>query len=334
MAEILFAGGGLDSVTTTGTASEYTGGGRSDPSYTNNALAIFNITGNFVATGIDATGTPKSVTTGKTFFGHCEAYHDGVQTVMNILSACDAAGNEWVGVRCKSSGVYGLFYNSNTSGSPTWVQIGSDFTFGGSLQTFDLRVFIDAAGTAHQAEFLLGNASKASGTFSNANLTALQKLKGTGSNIGGATTYYSQILITEGISTVGAKVDYNGATGAGTTSGWSGAYTDINEASLNDGTVISAASAALKSTFAYGDVTVPAGYTIKSVFLFTRGKNDGSGDIKPVCRSGGTDFSGSNLVGIGVGYNPLGYRYDTDPNTSAAWTQTNFNAAEFGALSA
>jgi hypothetical protein len=336
MAEVLFAGGGLDSVTCNGTFAEVTTAGTFDATYCDKALQLFNVTASWVATGIDTAGAAKSVTTAKTFFGHCECYWDGIQTVMNVFVACDAAGNEWAGVRCKAASNYGLYVNTGTVGAPTWTQIGADFLIPAAARhTFDLRVFIDAAGTAHQAEFILDNASKATGSFSNANLTALQKLKGVGANIGGSNAHYSQIMITEGISTVAGKVDYNVATGAGTNAGFTGVYTDINETVLNDATLIAAATAGLKSSYAYGDVTVPTNYVLKSAFLFSRGKNDGTINLKALCRSGGTDYpAGSNLPGIGVAFGPLGWRFDTDPNTGAAWTQANFNAAEFGAQSA
>lgn len=333
--EVIFAGGGLDSVVCAGTFAEVTTAGRFDATYCDKALQLFNVTASFIATAIDTAGAAVNVVAGETYFGHSECYWDGIQTVMQVFVACDSAGVEWAGVRCKAANNYGLYVNTGTAGVPVWTQIGADFLIpNGVLHKFDLRVKIIAGGTNHEAEFILDNVSKASGTFTNANMTTLQKLKGVGSNVGGSNSHYSQIMIARGFSTVGANVDYNVATGAGSNAGWTGAHTDINEAVLNDATALTATAAGLRSTFAYGDVTVPGGSTIKGVFLFTRGKNDGSGNIKPTCKSGATYSSPANYPGIGVAYGALGWRFDNDPNTAAAWTAANFNAAEFGADSA
>jgi hypothetical protein len=55
----------------------------------------------------------------------------------------------------------------------------------------------------------------------------------------------------------------------------------------------------------------------------------GTRQIAEVCRSGGTNYVGTTQT-LGSSY--LMYRqiHETDPATSAAWTQTGLNSAEFG----
>lgn len=332
MPKVLFAGGGIESVVTAGTAAEVTTAGRFDATYAHNALQLFNITATGIATGVAADGTPTNVVAGETFWGHGELYSDGMQSITDYFAACDSAGNPWARLQSGAGGYpqYGLFVNTGTVGSPVWTQKGANFTISNSvLHRLDIKVTIDAAGLAHSATLYLDDAQVATGTWANAGLTTLQKLKYCGANVGGSNAHWSQIMITEGMSTVGGKVDYNLATGAGNSSGLTGAYTDINETILNDTTVLTGGAAGLKSTFAYGDVTVPATYSIAAVFVATRAKNDGSGNIKSVVRSGGADYSSANLVGISAGYAPIVARYDANP-AGGAWSAANFNAAEFG----
>ena len=71
--------------------------------------------------------------------------------------------------------------------------------------------------------------------------------------------------------------------------------------------------------------------TIKEVALYAHTSIGSSGarEVKPVCKSGATTDVGSATRVLQHSYlNPV--MYPVDPNTAAAWTLTNLNAAEFG----
>ena len=336
MGQVLFAGGRLDSVSVTGGApAEVSTAGRFDATYADAAVDCVAAAGQIQATFVDASNNPVDVTTGQTLYAHFEMYCKAVgpfSTSTNHACLVDSSGNTWLALRhAGSSGLLGLFYNSGTAGAPVWTQIGSGtFSANTSLFVFDLKLTL---GSPHSVEWSVGNSVVQSGTFTQASLTTLRGLR-----LGlSASLVFSQILCTEGKSTIGAKVKYRRATGAGGNSGWSGAATNVNEAVNSDATVDTATSAGLRQTYPMTAVTVPANYAIASIFHFLRAKNDGAApqNIKSSVRVSTTNYDyGSNMPGIGTSFGPCVARYDTDPSTSAPWSQSGANAAEFGYLSA
>lgn len=108
-------------------------------------------------------------------------------------------------------------------------------------------------------------------------------------------------------------------------------YLLVDEAAPNDDTdYVESTTVGNKDTYAFTDMThTPA--TIHGVQLCMAAKKDDAGakSIAGVTRSGGTDFDGAT-VAISTSYQYVLQMRETDPNTSAAWTKTNLNAAEFG----
>ena len=199
------------------------------------------------------------------------------------------------------------------------------------IYTYDIKLTFGAPHTAELSQN--GSVLVAATTFTQAALTSLRSLR-----LSGASTNFqanfSQILCGRGISTIGGFVRYSRATGAGTNTAWSGAFTDVNEPIGNDATVNTSTVTAQKESYAMGDVTVPGGFVIQTVFQFLRAKNNGAvpTNIKSLIRSGATDFSSGALTSptFGTSFQPMGMRYDNDPATAAAWTAAGWNAAEAG----
>jgi hypothetical protein len=338
MASILFAGGRLDSVTSSTGISEDTTAGRFDSTYADcSLLTAASSTSIVTFTMVDASGSPVSLTSGQTGFFHYDAHfvsNTGTSAVIQSLK--DSAGTTWLSIQ--STGTGNTYILAGWTGS-AWTQLGSSFTIGSNTRvTIDIVLTI---GSPNSAQVYVNSSLVASGTWTQATLVSngIRTLNGFSNGNGNNSIGYSQVLCAEGLSTVGGKVRYARATGAGSNSGWtSAAATNVNEAVNSDATVDQATSAGLRQTYAMGDVTVPANYVIKSVFHWLRAKNDGStpANIKSSVRSGGTNYdAASNMAGsIGIGFSSLVQRYDTDPNTSAAWTQAGWNAAEAGYLSA
>ena len=85
-----------------------------------------------------------------------------------------------------------------------------------------------------------------------------------------------------------------------------------------------------KDTYTFADMS----HTPTSIFatqLNMSAKKDDSGtrSICAVCRSGGTDYDGDTQA-LGTSYVDYRQIREVDPATSAAWTRTNLNSAEFG----
>lgn len=331
---VLFAGGRTDSLTVVaGTITESTTAGSFDPTYCD-ASTVISDSSTMAAIQVDSSNTPVSIVSGETGWYHFEWYVQTTNTGAAIASLQDSSGFAWVAIRAPATGSNTDFvYNSGTGSSPVWTKIGSSLgTTNGIRYTIDIKVTI---GSPHTAECYLNGVLVASTTFTQAGLTNLRRLFFTGGG-SSSTQRHSQILITKNKSTIGAKVRYLRPNGAGGNTGWTGAFTNVNEAVNSDASFDNTAAAGNRQTYTMTDVTVPATYSIAGVFHAIRGRNDGTApkNIKSVVRQGTTNYDYStNFSGIGAGFGPLIVRYDTDPSTSAAWTQSGVNSAEFGYLS-
>ena len=84
-----------------------------------------------------------------------------------------------------------------------------------------------------------------------------------------------------------------------------------------------------KDTYAFENVS--SGVEIRGVLLshYAQKTDSGVKYLKPVTRSGGTDYDGSS-VGLGEAWGLQDEYMLTDPDTAAPWTEAGFNAAEFG----
>lgn len=337
VAEVIFAGGRIDSIVPVGTVTQDAGSAATrDTAYADMTLNVgtsSSLEVRFV-TAVANLLSSTTVVTGETLWCHLEFYGDATTSTTAVAAWVveDSSGFQWFRCINSSSTIMQWQYNSGTGASPVWTNVGTTWDWTGQTRyAIDLKLTL---GSPHSFEFSVAGSLQASGTFTQALFTNAAKFRIHG--MGTAGTQYSQLLCTRDLPTIGAKVKYCRATAVGANTGWAGAYTDINEQLNSDSTAQSAASAALKSTHAMGDVTVPSGSEIVSVFHWLRGKNDGTSpnNIKSVLRSGGVDYSTGNLNGIGTSFGAIGARYDADPATSSNWTQAGWNAAEAGFESA
>ena len=125
-------------------------------------------------------------------------------------------------------------------------------------------------------------------------------------------------------------------TGAGATSGWTGAYTDIDETGFSDVDFIESLTAAQVSTFAFEDM--PAGvasHTIEAVVVAGRGRVGVSSptSIGAVARVGATDYDNPLEIALDTSYSGFQSIMAINPATSAAWSHAAVNSAEFGVKS-
>jgi len=98
----------------------------------------------------------------------------------------------------------------------------------------------------------------------------------------------------------------------------------------NDTSYNQSATVGEKDTYGHTDMT----HTPLTIFgtqnvMVAKKDDEGSRSICDVCRSGGSDYDGSSqaLTTSYIGYAQI---REVDPATSAAWTKSGFNSAEFG----
>lgn len=124
--------------------------------------------------------------------------------------------------------------------------------------------------------------------------------------------------------------------GAGSNTGFTASsgsnYACVDETVANgDSDYVEAATSGTIDTYTYTDLSVTPN-AIKGVNVKTYMKNPDTGLTKTArakCKSGATTGSGSDRT-LSIIYDVFHDSFDKDPNTSAAWTRTNLNAAEFG----
>ena len=109
-------------------------------------------------------------------------------------------------------------------------------------------------------------------------------------------------------------------------------WQEVSEVAMDGDTSYNSSSTpGQQDTFAFTSLSVPSGSSILSVSLVnaSRKTDAGARTIENVVLSGSASATGANF-GPSTSYQ---YQFDqflTDPNTSAAWTQTGINAAFFG----
>ena len=334
MAKVIFVGGERDSVEQiAGTIGEISGAGLFDATYARLALQCNGTANAFQHSFIDESNAAVNVTGTQTFWFHCEFRVGTTTGTANGIEIRDSANGPFLALRGSgTSGQIRIVHNSNTGASPTWVNnlavtIGAD-----TRVPIDIKITL---GTPHTWELYTNNSLSDSGSFTNANFANISRVW-YNAFVGNAACNFSQLLCTEGISTVNAKVFSARASAAGTTAGWTGGvFGDVNELVLSDTTFMQSIAANQVYTHAFSDITLPSGYAINTVFVWTRAKNDGTApnNLQHAVRRAAVDYFTGNLPGIGTGFAQIGSQWKTDPSTAAAWTATNFNAAEIGGKS-
>jgi hypothetical protein len=146
---------------------------------------------------------------------------------------------------------------------------------------------------------------------------------------------YSQCIVSTS-TTLGMKLATLAITGAGTTSQWTGAYTDISESNLSDTSFISDNTSDNPngdiSTYPVTDVPAGGNFNVGAVIISARAERGVTGvqNLELGVRSGGVNYWGSPVSGLTTAFSPVQSILTTDPATGLPWTISNANAVEIG----
>lgn len=338
MTRRLFAGSRLDSIIpVSGTVAEITTAANIETAYSDAGVQISPTAAAKIGLyeAVSNVLSPTVVVAPDTFWFHTAIFISGNQnSAVNTVEFRDSSGFPWLALRKGPvNGEHQIAWNSGTGASPVWTLVGSIVNLPISgVRFLDISVTL---GSPHAFEVFVGNTSVASGTFTQASFTEVAEVRFNGF-VSIQPFTISQVLATENIPTVGAKVRTLRPSAVGNYTAWSGDHTNVNEAINSDATLNSSATAGQRETHAFTDVTVPSGFEIDSVFHWMRAKNDGSApnNIRSLLRSGVVDYTTGDLSGIGLGYSPVGALYETNPGTGINWTEAGLNGYEFGYESA
>jgi hypothetical protein len=266
----------------------------------------------------------------------------------SAVLAFGAAGHWQCGLGVRADGTLQPFRVTNAAFTPASAS-GSYVSYIGSASTFALSVGVwtylevrivcsDTVGVcqarANGSEIL--NLTSLDTSYDATSLTRI----GLGGD-GSSAFYYDDLVVMDTTGSLNnafmgdVTVSAIYPSAAGNSSGWTPSagsnYQCVDESSPNDDTDYNATSTVgTKDTYAFANA--PAGADIRAVQVLAavRKGAEGPGQVKLVTRSGSTDYDGAAQGIGGTTYSYVREVLETDPATSAAWTESGFNAAEFG----
>lgn len=179
-----------------------------------------------------------------------------------------------------------------------------------------------------------GNTAPSAAAADGMSILNLRQSFATGSGLINYCTIYSEVIVADE-NTLDWRLAELLPTGAGASSGWTGAYTDVDDVtppSTGDLDLITAASNNLTSTYVMGDISGSiSGMSIVAVGVVARARKGTTGPqhLRGVVRISGTDYETSD-ISPEISLAPARMIWNTNPATSGAWSISAVNGAEFG----
>ena len=252
-----------------------------------------------------------------------------------LLEFINSSGQTIVRMICATNAgtKYSIQYWSGSASG--FVDIGSgtaiDFPF--STKTKLSGKIICGGASASTIIINVGTSQVLNLSVTNSNLNNVARVRHR--NAGASNTYWTELA--------GANFDLKDLlircdppTGNSTTNtAWTGAFGDVDEAGIDDTDFIASGTTTQREGFTHASYTLPGSMAIDSVWVTGRGRVGigGPTDAKFSLRIGSTNYD-SSALGLSGSLTGVGRYWATDPSTSAAWAgATNYNSAEFGALS-
>ena len=220
---------------------------------------------------------------------------------------------------------------SGTTEFDTSVTIPND-----TINTYDMRVFIDGSVGAfqlYQDGLLLGEVT--GDTDFDSLTTERVQFKPIDTNID---TFFSEIIIDDA-DTIGQRLITLGVDGNGANTDWNGDFNDVDEVGpVDDGTTIDNDTDGEYETFTATDVAsaFTAGFDVNALIIASTAASDATGvsNMSHALRINSNNFEGSNLSGLTSSLVP-GFQtiFDENPDTTNPWTIDNLDDVEIGVLS-
>lgn len=299
---------------------EVTTGGRFDSAYVANAIVVtptqgISIRPPFLDGSTSLTGT---------VWFRFDLYNSLSNNNLPFLLMTNGGANAYRIAGTASTSVFQMQYWN--SGTLAWVNWGGTFTAtAATLNTIVLKLEINVG----YEVWVAGSSLASSAVVPTNGASAVDMIECYASNSGTNQAFFSQFMIADydlrDSHLMSAALNGNSATN---TSG-TGAYTDVNETVLDEGTAIILAAAGKKGQ-TKASITLPSGLGISGLLVNARARVSGgtvtSGKLG--VRSNSANYS-STSRGWNGGYEPRGAIWEGDPGAGgAAWSETTFNNAE------
>ena len=226
------------------------------------------------------------------------------------------------------SGSTTTFKQYTSSDGSAFTQRGSSFT--GSVDTrHTISIHLNTDGTGSAEVYVSGTRRlDYSGDLSALTNVEYHRLRSIGYNV------WSQCVCRNAVSTIGARIAEFYPSGTGATDQWTGSYTAVDETNYSDADFMWSDTANQVEVMAGTLVGALTGYVISSVTVTARAKTDGSGpqNLQLALRTASTNYFSSSIPLI-AGYSANVGVWETNPNTTLAWTSTDASAIQFGVKS-
>ena len=223
----------------------------------------------------------------------------------------------------------------------SWSSLGSTAMFQphNTLNLYDVYVKVGNVGVGEVRVYVNGTpavwSNSVDTTFGGAvsNFTAV-RFTSQADVAGNCNAFYSEVIVADW-NTIGSRVQLIYPNGAGNYNDWTGAgYTAVDETSPGADFMTSGTANQRFST-AYTDIgALAAGEIVAAVKVTGAFTKDLSApqSLNYFARIGTTDFDGSDQTAPSAtnALSSIGQIWQTSPATSAAWTVTEINGAEFG----
>lgn len=323
---VLFMGGEMSAfVPSDSTVTETLSGGSYNSSFARCAIACNRDT-NY------AEGLPSASATDAWIHFEFETGAIASSTSTTRFVWYDSSGNDRIKIIYQDTTTQLIvqYWNGASYTSLTGISVAVD----GIRQTIDLHVVCNSA-TGSINLYIAGTNRLDSGSINLSSVTNLKKFRFYGAVISNLTTqtWFSQVIVADE-STIGWRLGTRYPNGAGATSAWTGAHTDIDEAVYSDSDFILSGTANQVSTFTQ---TGPAltGYTVRAVAVTTRNRRGASGpqNLRHALRVSGTDYFSGSDIALDLGYTATQTIWETNPATAAAWVNTAIDALQPGVKS-
>lgn len=311
---ILFAGNQMQDFVTNALVSEVTTAGRFDSAWVPNAC--------HVASGTAPMRTP--IFTSQTLIWiHWEGWNtDASSTLQAFFQAYNSSTTAVVRLLATNGTPVNTSLQYWTGSA--WTTIGTGSFSSSALHQHD--VFININGASSVISWYVDQTLQVTGTGDYSSVGNIAQAGWQTHRLNGSTDISEVIIATT--STMTKRYNLRLPNAAGTNSGFTGAYTDVNEAITNNTTFISTTTNNVISTFQTAGKTL-TGYNIDAVIvthLSMRDDTTGPQNSQVAICIGGTNYFGPTEA-LDLSWGSHRYYMPLDPSTSAAWTTAVAGAA-------
>lgn len=326
---VLFASSNYDGfqLSNLGTLGETNSGAQRDTNYGPAAITLSSLN------GADCSAVLTAATTNTTWL-HFSYYVSLITVTANtIISFYDVNDVEVYRI-LGSNGTNRVFqFQRLISGSYETILTSSAFT-DNVVTITDIKIFTDSS--AGNIEIYQGNVLAASftgNTTTDGGVAGIKKIKFVRTLTVNQTYTFSEIIIADE-PTVGWRLEQENATGVGTNSGFTGSFSDIDEPILNTADKITSDTNGSTFTAVYADPTQIGSRIVKAVVIASTVNNttdSAVGIAKHLIRISTTNYaSGAITVPKTNAQTGIFSIFAINPATSAAWSNADINAAQFG----